>query len=465
VESDSGQIRRSSNIIQSLFTAGLVVLFLVISAMAGMFVFDQVRRYIAASDSPPPFSPGSGTTGSGTPTPDLTSPDLVWKGKERVNVLVMGIDQRAGETGAFRTDTMMVLTLDPVTKTGGVLSIPRDLWVDIADGYGVRRINAAHAFGERDDYPGGGPALAAKTVERNLGVRIHYYVRVDFNAFIELVNRIGGVDITVEEAIHDEKYPSNDPADPYGYDPLHIEPGQHHFDGEMALKYARTRSTAGSDFDRADRQQKVLKAVFEKVTRLDMLPTLIAQAPQMWRTLQGSVETNLKLDEIIALARLASQVDIDDVHFGAIDEKYTVPYVTEDGAQVLILLRDKMRELRDEIFTTEEPLAEEEGVDASSQLEEEAATVEVLNGTLTAGLAADVTERLREENLNVTHTGNADRQDVEESLVISHADKSYTAQYIARFLDLPQSSIVQGSEPGAEYDISVILGTDYRPSE
>jgi hypothetical protein len=124
-----------------------------------------------------------------------------------------------------------------------------------------------------------------------------------------------------------------------------------------------------------------------------------------------------------------------------------------------------MRELRDEIFTTEEPPAEEEGVDASSQLEKEAATVEVLNGTLTAGLAADVTERLRQENLNVTHTGNADRQDVEESLVIAHTDKSYTAQYIARFLGLPQSAIVQGSEPGAEYDISVILGTDYRPSQ
>jgi LCP family protein required for cell wall assembly len=377
----------------------------------------------------------------------------------------MGIDQRAGETGAFRTDTMMVLTLDPVTKTGGVLSIPRDLWVPIADDYGVERINAAHAFGERDDYPGGGPALAAKTVENNLGVRIHYYVRVDFNAFVELVNRVGGIDIYVEERIHDQKYPSHDPADPYGYDPLHIEKGQHHFDGEMALKYARTRSTAGSDFDRADRQQKVLKAVFEKVTRLDMLPTLIAQAPQMWRTLQGSVETNLKLDQIIALARLASQVDIDDVRFSAIDQRYTVPYVTEDGAQVLILLRDKMRELRDEIFTAEEPAAEEEGIDASSQLEKEAATVEVLNGTLTAGLAADVTERLQQEDLNVTHTGNADRQDVEESLVIAHTDKSYTAQYIARFLDLPESAIVQGSEPRAEYDISVILGTDYRASQ
>jgi hypothetical protein len=196
-----------------------------------------------------------------------------------------------------------------------------------------------------------------------------------------------------------------------------------------------------------------------------MLPTLIAQAPQMWRTLQGSVETNLKLDEIIALARLATQVDIDDVRFGAIDQRYTVPYVTEDGAQVLILLRDKMRELRDEIFTTEEPAAEEEGVDASSQLEKEAASVEVLNGTLTGGLAADVTERLQQENLNVTHTGNADRQDIEESLIIAHTEKPYTAQYIARFLDLPQSAIVQGSEPEAEYDISIILGADYRPSQ
>lgn len=465
MQSDSGQIRHSTSIIQNLFTAGLVVLFLVISAVAGVFVFDQVRRYIAASDSPPPFSPGSGSTESGTPTPDLTSRDLVWKGTERVNVLVMGIDQRAGETGAFRTDTMMVLTVDPVTKTGGVLSIPRDLWVPIADGYGVERINAAHAFGQRDDYPGGGPALAVKTVENNLGIHIHYYVRVDFNAFVELVDRIGGIDITVEEAIHDRKYPSHDPADPYGYDPLHIEAGQHHFDGEMALKYARTRATAGSDFDRADRQQKVLKTVFEKVTRLDMLPTLIAQAPQMWRTLQDSVETDLKLDEIIALARLTTQVDPDDIRFGAIDEKYTEPYVTEDGAEVLYVLRDRMRELRDEIFTAEEPPTEEGEADAASQLEKEAATVEVLNGTLTAGLAADATERLRQENLNVTHTGNADRQDIEESLVIAHTDKAYTAQYIARFLDLPESAIVEGSEPGAEYDISVILGADYRPSQ
>ena len=451
------------SVIQSLFAAGLVVLFMTISAVAGMFVFDQVRRYIAASDAPPPFTSGSVSTDPGTPTPDLTSPSNVWEGKERVNILVMGIDQRPGEEGAFRTDTMLVLTLDPVSKTGGMLSIPRDLWVPIP-GYGVGRINTAHVLGQLNDHPGGGPALAVETVETNLGVPIHYYARVDFNAFVELVDRLGGIDIAVEEEIDDPTYPSHDPADPYGYDPLHIEAGQHHFDGEMALKYARTRHSAGGDFDRAKRQQKVLKAVFEKVTRLDMLPTLLAQAPQMWRTLQDSVETDLALDKIIALARLASEVDPDDIQSGVIDERYTVFHETDDGKQVLILLRDKTRELRDDIFTSEEPAAEEIE-DPSSRFEAEAATIEVLNGTLTTGLAAEVTERLRDEDLNVTRTGNAERQDVEASLVVAHTDKLYTAKYIAEVLNLPESAVVQGSEPTAEYDISVILGADYRPPQ
>ena len=463
MQGEGNEVKRSASVIQSIFTAGLVVLFMTISAVAGVFVFDQVRRYIAASDTPPPFTTGPVSSDPGTPTPDLTSPSNVWTGKERINILVMGIDQRPGEEGAFRTDTMLVLTLDPVSKTGGMLSIPRDLWVPIP-GYGVGRINTAHVLGQLNDHPGGGPALAVETVEANLGVPIHYYARVDFNAFVELVDRLGGLDIMVEEEIDDPTYPSHDPADPYGYDPLHIEAGQHHFDGEMALKYARTRHSAGGDFDRAKRQQKVLKAVFEKVTRLDMLPTLLAQAPQMWRTLQDSVETDLTLDKIIALARLASEVDPDDIQSGVIDERYTVFHETDDGKQVLILLRDKTRELRDDIFTSEEP-AGDESEDPRSRLAAEAATIEVLNGTFTTGLAADVTERLRAEDLNVTHTGNADRQDVEASLVVAHTDKLYTATYIAEVLNLPQSAVVQGSEPAADYDVSVILGADYRPPQ
>ncbi|MGD2146643.1 MAG: LCP family protein [Anaerolineae bacterium] len=453
-----------STTIQRLFTTGLVVLFLVIAALAGMFVFDRVREFIAASDSLPPFiSSGLVDQEPGTPTPDLTRRDLTWQGTERVNILVLGIDQRPGEDGAFRTDTMLVLTLDPVTKTGGMLSIPRDLWVPIP-GYGVGRINTAHVLGDIDDYPGGGPALAVKTVENNLGIPIHYYARVDFNAFVELVNRIGGIDIYVEEAIDDPIYPSHDPADPYGYDPLYIEAGQQHFDGDTALKYARTRHSAGGDFDRAERQQQVLKAVFNKVTRLDMLPTLLAQAPQMWGLLRDSVMTDLTLDQIVALARLASQVETEDIAFGVIDERYTMFYETDDGQQVLILLRDEMRVLRDDIFTAERVSDQDSPADGS-EADIEAATIEVLNGTLTTGLAAEVTELLRREGLNVTHTGNADRQDIAESLVVSHGDKTATARHIAGLLDLPQSAVVQGSDPAAEYDVSLILGGDYRLPE
>jgi LCP family protein required for cell wall assembly len=464
VRSNSEQGRGWSTTIQRLFTTGLVVLFLVIAALAGMFVFDRVREFIAASDSLPPFiSSGLVDQEAGTPTPDLTRPDLTWKGTERVNILVLGIDQRPGEEGAFRTDTMLVLTLDPVTKTGGMLSIPRDLWVPIP-GYGVGRINTAHVLGDIDGYPGGGPALAVKTVENNLGIPIHYYTRVDFNAFVELVNRIGGIDIYVEEEIDDPIYPSHDPADPYGYDPLYIEAGQQHFDGETALKYARTRHSAGGDFDRAERQQQVLKAVFDKVKRLDMLPTLLAQAPEMGGLLRDSVMTDLTLDQIVALARLASQVKTEDIAFGVIDERYTMFHETDDGQQVLILLRDEMRVLRDEIFTAER-ISVQDGPTAGSQGDIEAATVEVLNGTLTTGLAAEVTELLRREGLNVTHTGNADRQDIAESLVVAHSDKTATAEYIAGLLDLPQSAVVQGSDPAAEYDVSLILGGDYRLQE
>ncbi len=331
-------------------------------------------------------------------------------------------------------------------------------------GYGVDRINTAHVLGQLNNHPGGGPALAAEAVETNLGVPIHYYVRVDFNAFVELVDRLGGIDITVEEDIHDPKYPSHDPADPYGYDPLHIEAGEHHFDGDMALKYARTRRSPGADFDRAQRQQQVLKAVFDKVTRLDMLPTLLAQAPQLWSMLEDSVETDLTLDQIVALARLASEVSPDDIETGAIDERYTLFYETDDGQQVLILLRDKTRELRDELFTSE-ATSQQDPVDEESARADKAATIEVLNGTLTPGLAAEVAERLKKEDLSVSHTGNADRQDIKESLVVAHSDKGDTARYIARLLDLPESAVTQGDEPGADYDISVMVGADYSPLE
>ena len=442
---------------QKLLTVGLVLIFLVIAGAAGLFVFDQVRQFIAASDMLPDF------TIENTEREDVVyepgKPLPRWEGTERINLLVMGIDQREHEQGPWRTDTMLVLTIDPVTMSGGMLSIPRDLWVPIP-GYEEGRINTAHYLGEIYDYPGGGAVLATKTVQYNLGVPIHHYARFNFTAFEHMVDLIGGIDIYVEEEISDATYPD----EAYGYDPFYLEAGWQHLNGEMALKYARTRHSVGGDFDRAKRQQQVLMAIFEQVTRLDLLPELAPRAPELWQTLQGSVVTDLTLDQIIALAQLASEVDREQIRYVVIDEYYTQFWSTPDGQEVLIPLRDRIRELRDYIFTSE-AAPPQQVADPSVRLETEAASIEVLNGTTTAGLAALTTEYLQQEGVEIAYTDNADRSDYPESLVIVHTGKTYTAEYIVRVLGLPLTAVVHGADTDAEYDISVILGADFQPPE
>jgi LCP family protein required for cell wall assembly len=448
----------------------LFLLFLVIAGAVGLFVFDQVRQFIAASDMLPDFTlekepletESEVVYEPGKPLPPWEGTDIVDE-SQRVNILIMGIDERAHEEGPWRTDTMLVLTLDPVTMSGGMLSIPRDLWVPIPD-FEEGRINTAHFLGEVYDYPGGGPALAVKTVQYNLGVPIHHYARFNFDAFEHMVDLIGGIDIYVEEEINDSAYPSHDPADPYGVDPLYIPAGQRHFDGEMALKYARTRYSAGGDFDRAKRQQQVLTAIFEQVTRLDLVPQLAPRAPELWQTLEDSVMTDLTLDQVIALARLVSEVESENIRYGVIDEYYTQFWTTPDGQEVLIPLRDRMRELRDHIFTNEAPLPEQEQ-DPAARLAAEAATVKVMNGTTTEGLAGLTSDFLTQQGFDIAPPDNADRSDYDDSLVLVYTGKTYTAEYLTNLLGLPLTGVVHGADPNAEYDIVIILGADYQPSE
>ncbi len=175
------------------YVIAIAVLFVVVALGIGYVFFQQVKAWVAESDLLPAPNQTSGNSGINWQPGD---PIPTWEGKERVNILVMGIDARPGEEGPWRTDSMIVLTVDPVTKSAGMLSIPRDLWVPIP-GYGEGRINTANYLGDAYDYPGGGPALAARTVQYNLGIPIHHYVRVDFGAFVQLVDLIGGIDIYV----------------------------------------------------------------------------------------------------------------------------------------------------------------------------------------------------------------------------------------------------------------------------
>ncbi|MBN1873744.1 MAG: LCP family protein [Anaerolineae bacterium] len=458
---------RRKNFAAAFFAGILTVTLLGIGAVVVWFAINWVRGSMAMPGVVPGLPSSVGPSENVTYESGAIVPN--WSGTERVTVLALGIDEREQEEGPWRTDTIMVLTLDPVAKQGGVLSIPRDLWVPIP-GYKDGRINTAHFLGDLYGYPGGGPALARDTVEYNLGEPIHYYARINFQGFVELVNLIGGVDIYVDETINDPTYPDYN----YGYDPLYIEAGFHHFDGEMALKYARTRH-GSSDFDRARRQQQVMLAVLDRVTSMEMLPTLAKNMPKLYDIMQASVQTDLALDQILALANVTTQVEHTNIRFGVIDQTSTQPWVTPDGAQVLVPIREKMREVRDYIFTATLPtptvtlpqvtqsLPEQElPPTAIPTVTPDTTTVAVLNGTPQGGLASTTAEYLKSNGVNVIQVGNATRQDYANTMIVMYRDQPTTAARLAGLLNLSTSVIVSGNDPNAAQDIVIILGVDYK---
>jgi LCP family protein required for cell wall assembly len=242
-------------------------------------------------------------------------PDI--ENKERVNILFLGIDQRPGESVACRTDTMILVSINPKDMSASLLSIPRDLWVPIGlANHPEGKINTAHYWGEVEHYPGGGPALAKHTVRYNFGVPVHYYVRLNFVGFEQIIDTIGGIDIDVPTAIDDPLYPNGN----LGYEHLYIEAGPQHFDGTMALKYARTRrGTGDGDFSRMQRQQQVILAVRDRVLSLPNLPQLVVQLPQLVRNMGDALETDIPLDVMFTLAKWAQQIDRDNIRMDSLD--------------------------------------------------------------------------------------------------------------------------------------------------
>ncbi|MBN1963536.1 MAG: LCP family protein [Anaerolineae bacterium] len=294
---------------------------------------------------------GGGGAGGGGGPGDEPDPDSLileaWDGTERFTILVMGWDRRPSEPadGAYRTDTMMVVSLDPATGRIGILSIPRDLYVNIPGYASLQRVNSAYVLGELRQ-SGTGAALAMQTVQYNLGIQVHDYIIVDFNAFITFVDAIGGIDVHNPTTISDSQYPA---MYGYGYDPFYLAAGDHHLDGLTALKFARTRH-GSSDFRRAERQQQVIFAIRDRLLNLETLPQLILSAPSLWAQVAENVHTGLSLDQLLRLAWYARDIPLENIHTGVIDEQYISFYTTPDGASVVIPNRSRIGSLMVEVF-------------------------------------------------------------------------------------------------------------------
>lgn len=450
----SSSLFHPSNRLLVIWLAGFAVIGLVAACVFFNLVRELVRNWSTTALVAPPAS-GATVTDPKTGQPIVVDiPE--WDGVERVTILLLGIDERKQENGPFRTDTMLILTIDPASKTAGMLSIPRDLWVQIPTMDTDGKINTAHFLGDAYNYPGGGPALARETVRESLGIPIDYYIRVNFDAFEKVIDAIGGVEICVPEEIDDPQYPC---YDAYCYDPLHIEAGCQTMNGSLALKYARTRHT-GTDIDRAKRQQQVILAARDKVVEQNLLPQLVPQAPALLDTLQYAVQTDLSLDQMIRLAKLATEIDPKKIKQATIDENMVVAYdaPTNPPQNVLVPIREKVRALRDQLFNNVPTAGPIGGTPLPGT---GAARIRVENGTQINGLAARTSDRLKAQGFDVVEIDSADRFDYAQSQIISYAADPTVATVVAQALGLPASAIVT-STIASTVDLKVILGGDYQ---
>ena len=362
---------------------------------------------------------------------------------DTVTILLLGSDRREGQT-YWRTDTIILVAVDTRGHTAGLLSIPRDLWVYIPS-HGNERINTAELWGEMGKYPGGGPALIKKTIEHNLGLPVHYYVRVGFQGFVKIIDTLGGVNVDVDCPLSD-RFP--DPDSPTGFTDLDLSPGIYRLDGKMALYYSRSRLST-SDYDRSRRQQKVIRGIWEQALRLDILPKI----PELWQTLGDTFQTDLSLEQVLTLAYLGTQMEPQNIHGHFIDRTMVSGWHTPQGAQVLLPNHERIRQVVDQ-FLAPPPL---------DLVWAEGARVEVQNGTDLADWTELVASRLRWQGVQVVSVGPADRFDYQQSLMIDYTDKPHTLALLSRILYLPPDRIQRQLDFSSPVDIRIILGRDFQP--
>jgi len=352
----------------------------------------------------------------------VNSSDRGLKSEEtgRVNILLLGMGGK-GHDGAYLTDTIMLASLDIKTKKISLLSIPRDLSIPVEGSSDWTKINNINAFAEAKEAGSGGLAISQATSDI-LEIPIDYYIRADFDGFTNIINKIGGLDVYVENTLNDYGYPADGQEDnpDYNarYEHLRIEKGWQKMDGTLALKFARSRhgtGSEGSDFARARRQQLILQATKDKLLKTGVLlnPFTIND---IITELKNHLDTNLQPWEIVKLWSMFKDVKKENIITKVIDNSadgLLYQTINEKGAYVLLPKNGDFSEIKylaQNIFA-EAPTDKKENVVA------ERPTLEILNGTWINGLGNRAAIDLEKYGFRVIRIGNSSRQNFEKSII------------------------------------------------
>jgi len=397
-----------------------------------------------------------------------------WDGKSRINILLLGVDDRTWQTGDGppRTDTIILATINPANNTIGMLSLPRDLWVEVP-GQGYYKINQAFPLGEAEGLDGGGAGLAMATVEQFLNVEIPFYVQVNFDAFVTLIDEIGGVKVNV---------PAEITIDPLGDgNTRKLQPGVQTLPGDLALAYVRNRNTTGGDFDRAARQQQVLIALLKRLTDFDLLPTLLRKAPALYQQVASGVSTNLTWGQLLTLGKLAYQIPPENIKNVVIDLNAATASTNFYGQYILIPIPEKIEALKASIFAAQPspftatpwPTAALPPTDAPPTITPVAdllasptpaplsgPSVIVQNGTFISGLATQTASLLQSYGVNVIEASNADGI-YDQSLLIDYTGNQDTIARLREILEKPDLLVFNRYDPDPPADILLIIGADW----
>lgn len=366
---------------------------------------------------------------------------LIGEDQGRVNVLLLGNPGDSNVDGPLLTDTMMVASYGIEDKTLHLFSVPRDLYIDVPN-YGMTKINAVYEIG--DSKFNDGPGTTMKVVGSLLGLDIPYYAKVDFEGFKQIVDELGGVTVEVKKDLLDPYYPTADK----GYETLDIKAGVYTMDGDMALKYVRSRQTT-SDFDRAKRQQQVLIALRDKALNLELL-TAPSKMFAMESIIKDHFSTNLTQSEAKRALQLLADLDtskvinkvFDDSPSGLlygtkVDEMFVLKPVNDDYSKIAQAVQ--------QILTLSAPAAAEEELPPLK--------IEVLNGTNITGLAGKVADELKQAGFDVVKVGNNPTRGFTDSVIYDGADGK-------RFSAIKQAADIVGATIST--DTVSLTGADAR---
>jgi len=424
----------------------LAVFLLLLMAGIVALIWGPIRTAVTAASGvfrPPPATKTPAVPATPGPPPPTIAPL-----KRPLTILLIGIDRRE-EGGNTLNDVNIVVYVHPEGRFASMLSIPRDTAVEIP-GFLTDKINAAYGLGEiylADS--GGGPALIRQTVERFLDLPIDYYALVDFQGFERLVDLVGGIIVDVPTPLEDNEYPSGT----VGYTRIYIPAGLQLMDARTALQYVRSRHS-DSDFGRNRRQQQVLLALRDRILQSGLLSDLGRLEPLL-QELGKTVQTDLPLDTLLALARLAPDIPPERISSYTLDASNCLSEIS--GTTRLYPSLPCVRSIAQEM--QQDPVMR--------KVREEAARVEVRNGTLTCNLcAARTRDYLLKRGFYVVDVLQDPQAGIyTRTLVLDGGDHPFTRQQLAELLHVQPDFVRRGPVDSPHADIVVILGDDYVPPQ